>query len=70
MVETSQDWYRRAWMNIDRTKYAQVQCPKCGYRMPLFYTNEAECNGVRVACKGRKCSNIFEVKIKNGKQIK
>lgn len=57
-------------MNVDRKKYTQVQCPACGYRMPLFFTAEAECKGVQVACKGRKCSHIFEVKIKNGQQIK
>ena len=57
-------------MNVDRKKYTQVQCPACGYRMPLFFTEKAECKGVQVASKGRKCSHIFEVKIKNGQQIK
>lgn len=57
-------------MKIDRKKYTQVVCPACGYRMPLFFTEEAESKGVQVACKGRKCSNVFEVKIKYGQQIK
>ncbi len=57
-------------MKIDKKRYTQVVCPKCGYRMPLFFVDKAECVGVQVTCKGRKCSNIFEVKIKNGQQIK
>lgn len=57
-------------MKIDKDKLMQVRCPECGYKMPIFYTDAAECNGVQVACKGRRCSNIFEVKIKHGQQIK
>ena len=57
-------------MKINKKKYTQVVCPECGYRMPLFFTEEAECKGILVACKGRKCSHIFEVIIQNGQQIK
>lgn len=48
----------------------RVQCPVCGYKMPVSYTNEAECEGVMAQCKGRSCHAVFEVRIKNGKQIK
>lgn len=57
-------------MNLEKKRLVQVVCPECGYKMPLFYSREAECKGVQVACKGRKCSCIFEVKIKDGQQIK
>ena len=57
-------------MNLEKKRLIQVVCPECGYKMPLFYSSEAECKGVQVACKGRKCSCIFEVKIKDGQQIK
>ncbi|WP_373102596.1 hypothetical protein [Blautia obeum] len=48
----------------------RVQCPECGYTMPIFFKESAECKGVMVACKGRNCHAFFEVKLKNGKQIK
>lgn len=52
------------------TKKIRVQCPVCGYKMPISYDEKANCSGVFIACKGRNCANIFEVKIINGKQIK
>jgi len=54
----------------DRKQYCQVTCPACGYRMPVFFTEEAECHGVQVSCKGRDCTNVFEVIIEKGRQIK
>lgn len=48
----------------------KVQCPYCGYKMPLTKNETAECNGIFVRCKGQKCKKVFEVKIKNGKQVK
>lgn len=54
---------------MDTKKKAQIICPKCGYKMPLFYAEEAESKGVFVTCKGRKCKSTFEVKIREGKQI-
>lgn len=48
----------------------RVQCPVCKYNMPFSYTKEAECRGVMVPCKGRNCHTVFELKIKDGKQIK
>lgn len=48
----------------------RVTCPVCGYRMPISFTEDAECSGVYVLCKGRKCKNVIEIKIKKGQQIK
>ena len=48
----------------------RVRCPVCGYIEPISYTDEAECNGVMVPCKGRNCHAVFELKIRNGKQIR
>ncbi|MCD8208331.1 MAG: hypothetical protein LUD72_10375 [Bacteroidales bacterium] len=47
----------------------QVRCPACGYLMPVFYTDGASCKGVFIVCKGRGCKAVFELKIKQGKQI-
>ena len=48
----------------------RVQCPYCGYKMPIFFRESAECKGMIVPCKGRNCHAFFEVKLKGGKQIK
>lgn len=54
-----------------REKYTiRVRCPVCGYQMPISYTKEAECEGVMISCKGRNCHAVFELKIKDGKQIR
>jgi len=47
----------------------QVKCPVCGYHMPLFYADGAVCEGVMVSCKGRNCRAVFELNIKDGKQM-
>lgn len=47
----------------------RARCPICGYKMPVSYGEGAECKGVTVPCKGRGCHAVFELKIKNGKQI-
>lgn len=52
----------------DKQKMMRVECPECGYKMPIWYEEEAECRKVRVACKGRQCKNIFEIRIEEGKQ--
>lgn len=41
----------------------KVECPYCGYKMPLQYSKEAICRGIFVKCKGRNCKKIFEIKI-------
>ena len=51
-----------------KQRQMQVECPRCGYKMPVFYDADAECKGIHVACKGRNCKHIFEVKIVHGKQ--
>ena len=48
----------------------RATCPKCGYRMPVFYNREAASEGVFVPCKGRRCGAFFEVKIENGIQVR
>lgn len=48
----------------------RVKCTECDYIMPLTYSENAECRGVFVQCKGRNCKKTFEIKIKNGKQVK
>ena len=48
----------------------RVECPECGYVMPFRYTDQAECKGVMLRCKGRNCHAVFELKIEKGKQIK
>lgn len=48
----------------------KVKCPHCGYEMPLTHGKDAECRGVFIKCKGRGCKRIFEVKIRDGKQVK
>lgn len=73
MVETSQAYCDEEAVTIeelDKKELNRVKCPECDYKMPVFYTDTAECNGVMVLCKGRKCHSVFELKIKNGKQIR
>lgn len=41
----------------------KVQCPYCGYKMPLAYSRRAVCQGVFIRCKGRNCKKVFEIKI-------
>lgn len=53
-----------------RPWFVKVRCPACGYIMPVSYTEDAECHGIYVSCKGRNCKNIFEVIIKQGQQYK
>lgn len=55
---------------MDKKAQMQVKCPKCGYKMPIFYDTDAESVGIHIVCKGRNCKNVFEVRIKKGKQIK
>lgn len=55
---------------LKKDNMRRVKCPECGYIMPIFFADQAECNGVMVSCKGRNCHSVFEVNIKHGKQIK
>lgn len=55
---------------MNETKMVNVECPACGYRMPIRYTEQADSKGLYVTCKGRNCKHVFEVKIEKGKQVK
>ena len=46
----------------------QVKCPYCGYRMPVFYEDDAMSKDVHIVCKGRNCRKLFEIRITEGKQ--
>lgn len=48
----------------------RIECPHCGYSMPISYTEKASCKGITAKCKGRNCGKEFEIKIEKGKQIK
>lgn len=41
----------------------KIKCPICGYKMPIEYDKNAVCKGVFVVCKGRKCKQVFEIKL-------
>lgn len=43
---------------------AKVECPYCGYKMPIEKDETAECKGLWVKCKGRNCGKEFEIKLK------
>ena len=47
----------------------KIKCPHCGYIMPLTYKESSSCRGVYVKCKGRKCGQIFEIRLPE-KEIK
>lgn len=49
------------------TGLKKVKCPKCGYEMPVFYAIDAECKGIFLKCKGRRCGDFFEIKIKGNR---
>lgn len=51
-------------------KKMQVKCPVCGYKMPVFYDKNAASHGLLIACKGRNCKTVFEIKIRKGQQVK
>lgn len=46
----------------------KVVCPHCGYVMPMIIQSKAECQGITVRCKNKKCKQIFEIKVNKGKQ--
>lgn len=47
----------------------KVKCPYCGYEMPVWYREDAECRGMQLKCKNRDCRKEFDVVIEKGKQI-
>lgn len=53
---------------MNEAKRIQVQCPYCGYKMPIRYDpSKSKCYGVYVKCKGRNCGREFEIKINTDK---
>lgn len=74
MEGTSQGFFRVEAVDIEKIKdkeeMSRVKCPDCDYQMPIFYGETANCSGVMAPCKGRNCHAFFEIKIKNGKQIR
>lgn len=46
----------------------KVECPYCGYVMPLIILPEAECKGIKAKCKNRNCKKEFEVRVEKGIQ--
>lgn len=47
-----------------------IQCPYCGYKMPIKIAPYALCKGVFVRCKGKHCKKEFEIIINENKEIK
>lgn len=41
----------------------KVQCPYCGYKMPIFYGKDAKAEDLHVRCKARHCKKFFEINI-------
>ena len=48
----------------------KIECPFCGYKMPITFSKDAKCSGIFVKCKGKKCKKVFEIKINYKKQVK
>ena len=55
---------------MKREGMLRVTCPRCGYKMPVFYDGRAGSHGVFVPCKGRGCGAFFEIRIKDGGQVR
>ena len=42
----------------------KVECPYCGYKMPIEYDKQkSKPKRIFVKCKGRNCKKEFEIKI-------
>ena len=46
----------------------RVICPYCGYRLPMWYSSNSNCQEILVNCKGRSCKKSFNLIIKDGVQ--
>lgn len=44
-------------------KNKKIECPYCGYKMPITFSKDAMCSGIFVKCKGKNCKKEFEIKI-------
>ena len=68
MEETCQiycEWGGSDWKGNRKRKVRRADPGK----MPIYFGVDANCCGVVVPCKGRNCHTLFELKIKEGKQI-
>lgn len=45
-----------------------VECPYCGYLLPMIYDENTNVSGLLVRCKGRNCKESFVLNIKRGIQ--
>ena len=43
----------------------KLECPYCGYKMPVFKGEDAKCKDIWIKCKNPKCKQIFEIKIES-----
>ena len=50
------------------TTIKNVECPYCGYLLPMIYDENTNVSGLLVRCKGRNCKESFVLDIKNGTQ--
>lgn len=50
---------------VQDNKPKKLECPYCGYKMPIVVLPNAVCKGLKVKCKGRNCGKEFEIKIKD-----
>lgn len=42
----------------------KVECPYCGYKMPVYLAVYAKSTGIFIRCKGRNCKKLFEICVK------
>lgn len=45
-----------------------VECPYCGYQLPIIYDKDTKVSGLLVRCKGRNCKRSFILEVNNGVQ--
>lgn len=45
-----------------------VECPFCGYSLPIIYDYDTNVSNLLVTCKGRQCKQSFILNIKQGVQ--
>ncbi|MBP1550113.1 MAG: hypothetical protein J6A05_08920 [Oscillospiraceae bacterium] len=50
-------------MKSAESESTKIECPYCGYKMPIKRDKNAVCKGLYVQCKARNCKKIFEIKI-------
>lgn len=51
-------------MKKQENELKKVECPFCGYKMPVYQAEDAKATGIFVRCKGRNCKKLFEIRVK------